>query len=63
VKHEVVVPTGNGQRVELDRAELAEDLEHGSGPSLERPRRREKLTGNEKAPRSLSGDPHRRDAS
>ena len=45
-------------RVELDRAEPAEDLEHGVGASLERPRRREDVPGDEKAARGLSGDLH-----
>src|SRR5439155_9918298 len=63
VQHEVVVPAGNRERVELDRAELAEDLEHGAGASLERPRRREEVPGDEKTARGLSGDPHPEDAS
>jgi len=63
VQHEVVAPTGNRERVELDRAELAEDLEHGVGASLERSRGREELPGNEKAARGRGGGPHREDAS
>jgi hypothetical protein len=63
VQHEVVVPTGNCERVELDRAERAEDLEHGVGASLERPRRREEVPGDEKTARVLGGDPHPEDAS
>jgi len=63
VQHEVVAPTGNRERVELDRAELAEDLEHGVGASLERSRRREEVAGNEKTARGFSGDLHPEDAS
>ena len=63
MQHEVVAPTGDRQRVELDRAESSEDLEHGVGPSLERSRRREEVPGDEKAARGLSGDPHAEDAS
>ena len=35
VQHEVVIPPGDRERVELDRAELEEDLEHCTGASLE----------------------------
>jgi hypothetical protein len=38
VQHEVVVPTRDGQRVELDRSQPAKDLEHRIGASLERAR-------------------------
>ena len=63
MQHEVVASTGDRQGVELDRAESSEDLEHGVEPSFERSRRREEVPGDEKAPRSLSGDPHAEDAS
>ena len=63
VQHEVVAPPRDGDRVELDRAELAEDLEHGVGASLERSRRREEVPRNEETARGLSGDPHPEDAS
>ena len=53
-----MVATGNREGVELDRAEPTEDLEHGVGSPVERARRRESVVGDEKAPRSLSGDPH-----
>jgi hypothetical protein len=36
---------------ELDRAELAEDVEHGVGAPRERPRRREEVPGDEKTAR------------
>ena len=62
VQHEVVAPTGDRERVELDRAESAEDLEHGVGASLERSRRREEVPGDEKTARGLGGDPHAEDA-
>jgi hypothetical protein len=39
VQHEVVVPAGHRDRVELDRPELAQDLQHGFGASRERSRR------------------------
>src|SRR5436190_23389060 len=58
VEHEVVVPAGNGDRVELDRPELAKDPQHGFGASRKRPRRREKVAVDEKPPRRLSRDPH-----
>ena len=63
MQHEVVAPTGNRERVELDRAELAEDLEHAVEASLERARRREEVPGYEKTARGLSGDLHLEDAS
>src|SRR5437879_5454957 len=34
MQHEIVAPTGNRERVELDRPELAEDLEHGAGATI-----------------------------
>ena len=58
VQHEVVRAAGNRDRVELDRAEPAEDLEHGIGASLERSRWCEEAPGDEKAARGLSGDLH-----
>ena len=63
VQHEVVAPTGDRQGVELDRAESAEDLEHGLWAALERSRRREEVPGDEKAARGLGGDLHAKDAS
>ena len=63
VQHEVVAPAGDRDRVELDRAEPAEDLEHGVEASLERSRRREEVPGDEKTARGLGGDPHAEDAS
>jgi hypothetical protein len=42
----------------LDRPELAEDLEHGVGTSLERPRRRKDMPGDEEPTGLLSGDLH-----
>jgi hypothetical protein len=63
VQHEVVASTGNRERVELDRAELAEDLEHGVGAALERPGGREKVPGDEKTASGLSGNRHPADAS
>src|SRR4029453_14368382 len=63
VKEEVVTSTGNRDRVELDRAELAEDLEHTGETSLDRSRRGERVPGNEKTARGLGGDVHVADAS
>lgn len=63
MQHEVVAPTGDREWVELNRAELAEDLEYGAGAALERSRRREEVPGNEKTARGLSADPHPEDAS
>src|SRR5207302_76822 len=63
VQHEIVAATRDRDRIELDRAEPAEDLEHGAGTALERSRWCEELAGNEKTARGLSGDPHAGDAS
>jgi hypothetical protein len=63
VQYEVVVPAGDRDRVELDRSELPEDLEHPVEASRERPRRREEVPRNEKATRRLSGDLHPQDTS
>ena len=62
VQHEVVAATGNGERIELDRAEATEDLEHGVMPSLERARGREHVARDEKATGGLGRDPHAEDA-
>jgi hypothetical protein len=53
-----VAPPGDRERIELDRPELAEDLEHGVGASLERSRRRKEVPGDKEAARCLGGDPH-----
>jgi hypothetical protein len=53
VQHEVVVPAGDRDRVELDRPERAKDLHHGFGTSRERPRGREEVPRQEKATRRL----------
>ncbi len=63
MQHEVVAPAGDRDRVELDRPELPEDLEHPVEAPRERPRRREEVPGNEKATRRLSSDLHLEDAS
>jgi hypothetical protein len=58
VQHEVVVPAGDRDRVELDRPALAKDRQHGFGAFLQRPRGREKVPRDEKATRRLSSDLH-----
>ena len=63
VQHEVVAPAGDRDRVELDRPELPEDLEHPVEASRERPRRREEVPRDEKATRRLSSDLHPQDTS
>ena len=62
VQHEVMAPTGDRKRIELDRARSAEDTEHGVGSSLERTRRRERVARDEEATRGLGSDPHAEDA-
>ena len=59
VQHEVMVPPGHGKRVELDRSESAEDLEHCVRPSVQRARRRKCVARDEKTTCVLSSDPHR----
>jgi hypothetical protein len=51
VQQEAVVPTGNRDRFELDRAEPAEDLERGVEASLERSGRREEVPSDEEGAR------------
>jgi len=63
VQHEVVAPAGGRDRVELDRPEHPEDLEHRVEASRERPRRREEVPCDEKATRRLSSDLHLEDTS
>jgi hypothetical protein len=58
VEDEIVIPAGHGERVELDRAEPAEDLEHGIGSAFERPRGREEMVRHEEATRGLGGYLH-----
>jgi hypothetical protein len=58
VHHEVVAEAGHRDRVELERAEPAEDREDCIRAALERARRREELPGKEKAARVLFGDLH-----
>ena len=60
VQDEVVGAAGDRKRIELDRAETTEDLEHRVGPSFERTRRTERVARDEKAACGLTGDPHRR---
>ncbi len=62
MQHEVMAPTGNRERIELDRAPAPEDTEHGVRSSLERTRRRERVARHEEATCGLSGDPHAEDA-
>ena len=60
VQHQVVVPARNGDRVELDRAEPADHLQHRVGPALDGPRRREGVPRDEIAAGRLGGDLDRR---
>jgi hypothetical protein len=60
VQDEVVVPSGDSERVELDRPESAEDFEHRVGTALKRARGREHLTCDEKAPCRFGSDVHGR---
>jgi hypothetical protein len=62
VEDEVVVPAGHGERVELDRAEPTEDLEHRIESASERPRGREQVVRDEEATRDLGGHLHGHDA-
>ena len=50
--------TGDRQRIELDRAEPTEDLEHGVVSSLERTRGSERVARDEKATCGLGSDLH-----
>jgi hypothetical protein len=61
VEDEIVVPAGHGERVELDRAEPAENLEHCIGSAFERARGREQVVRDEEATRGLGGDLHGQD--
>jgi hypothetical protein len=58
VQHEVVVPAGDGKRVELERPEPANDLEHCVRAALEGACGCEELARDEEAPRGLGGDLH-----
>lgn len=58
MQYEVVAPAGDRERVELDRAEPAEHVEHGAGAALEQPRRREEVARDEEAAGGLGGDLH-----
>ena len=58
VQDEVVGAAGDRERIELDRAEPAEDLEHGVRSTLERPRGSERVARDEKATCGLGSDLH-----
>jgi hypothetical protein len=58
MQDEIVRATGDRDRIELDRAETAEDLQHGVRPTLERARGSERVVCDEKATRVLCTDPH-----
>ena len=62
VQHEVVVAAGDRDRVELDRPECAEDLEHRVRATLEGSRRRQELPCHEEAPRGVGRYLHGQDA-
>src|SRR5262249_49154404 len=55
VEHEVVCPPGDGDGIELDRSEAAEDLENALWARLYRAPWREQLPRHEEAPRRLGG--------
>lgn len=58
VEDEIVVPSGHRERVVLDRAEPAEDLEHRIGSAFERARGCEEVVCDEEATRRFGGDLH-----
>jgi len=58
-----VAPAGDRDRVELDRPERPEDLEHPVEASRKRPRRREEVPRDEKSTRRLGSDLHLEDTS
>src|SRR5436853_7211792 len=58
VQHEVMVPARDRDRVELDRPEPPEHLEHPVEATHERPSRREEVSRDEKATRRLRSDLH-----
>ena len=62
VEHQIVVAPRDRQRVELDRTEPTEDLEHPVGATLDRTRGREQLPGDEEPPCGVGGNVHGRDA-
>src|SRR5262249_46265451 len=62
VHDEVVVATGNRNRVELDGAQPAKDLEHRGQATSDRASGREELARDEEAPRGLSADVDGQDA-
>src|SRR5579862_2841892 len=62
VQHQVVVSAGDGDRVELNRPELPEDLEHPV-ETRKRPRGCEEVSRDEKTARGFGRRLHREDAS
>ena len=63
VQHEVVVPAGDRDRVELDRPELPDDLDYPAGASRDRACGREKMPRDKEATRRPSSDFHPEDTS
>src|ERR671919_1570500 len=61
VEHEIVRAAGDIDRVELDRPEPAEHLEHAVAAPFERARRREQVARDEEAAGGLGRDFHRRE--
>jgi len=59
VEHQVVVPARDRDRVELDRAELPDHLEHRVGASFQRARGRQEVPRDEEAAGRLGADLHR----
>jgi hypothetical protein len=60
VQHEVVIPAGDRDRVDLDRTESPKDLEHAARPARERARRREEVPRDEETTRRFGADDHHR---
>ena len=58
VEHEVVIAPGHRERVEDNRAEAMEHLEHGLPAAFQRAGGREELPRDEEAPRCLGADLH-----
>ena len=62
VEHDVVASARSRDRVVLDGAEPAEEVDYGVGPALQRPGGRQQVARDEKAARVVRRDLHGRDA-
>ena len=58
MQYQVVVAAGHRDRIELDRPQSPQDVEHAVDSPRDRPRRREEVPSEKKTTRRIGRDPH-----